>query len=666
MRRWAHGLVDAAREPDRVAEIDYWREVLEGPDPTLGVRALTKRDTASATIDIEVRVPTGLTEAVSTTVPQAIHGSVEDGLLTALALAMVRWRMDRGIDNPETLISLEGHGREEQVVPGADLARTVGWFTTIFPVRIDLSGVDPVDAFAGGPAAGVAAKTVKEQLRAVPDRGIGFGLLRYLNRETAHTLSQLPVPQISFNYLGRVGGTDADASAGWVPIRDEDLRDGCGRRSPTRQRPRGQRDDGRQRYRGRSAARCRLDVPTGHSGCGRRSATGAVVARRTGRARRVRGGRRRIHTLGLRSGRSSTGGDRRPRKSVSRPERCLATLSTASGVVVPRPNWPNDRSTHTSYKWLSIWPAQSIRSACAAPPTRCSAGMRTCVPPSFTAPTAVPSRWSEATWQRRGRKSTSLVHQIRKLIERWPRTERRPFDMARAPLIRFTLIALAPEKFTLVLTNHHILLDGWSMPLLIRELATLYAADGQVAALPHARAYRDYLTWMSRRDQQASRAVWARTLSGVEGPTLLAPAVRSRRLSTMAAEWVFDLDEEFTTSLRGMARELGLTINTIVQASWGIVLAALTGRDDVVFGATVSGRPPELTGIETMVGLFINTIPVRITLRPSESIGNTPRADPGRASRAVGSPLSRAFRDPRRRGAGDRIRHVDCLRIVSR
>lgn len=193
--------------------------------------------------------------------------------------------------------------------------------------------------------------------------------------------------------------------------------------------------------------------------------------------------------------------------------------------------------------------------------------------------------------------------------------------MARAPLIRFTLIALAPEKFTLVLTNHHILLDGWSMPLLIRELATLYAADGQVAALPHARVYRDYLTWMSRRDQQASRAVWARTLSGVEGPTLLAPAVRSRRLSTMAAEWVFDLDEEFTTSLRGMARELGLTINTIVQASWGIVLAALTGRDDVVFGATVSGRPPELTGIETMVGLFINTIPVRITLRPSESIG---------------------------------------------
>src|SRR3546814_318136 len=173
--------------------------------------------------------------------------------------------------------------------------------------------------------------------------------------------------------------------------------------------------------------------------------------------------------------------------------------------------------------------------------------------------------------------------------------------MARAPLIRFTLIALAPEKFTLVLTNHHILLDGWSMPLLIRELATLYTADGQVAALPHARAYRDYLTWMSRRDQQASRAVWARTLSGVEGPTLLAPAVRSRRLSTMEAEWVFDLDEEFTTSLRGMARELGLTINTIVKAWGGLVLAALPGREEGEFGATGSGRPPGLTGGENRV-----------------------------------------------------------------
>ncbi|MBT1258472.1 amino acid adenylation domain-containing protein, partial [Rhodococcus erythropolis] len=626
MRRWARGLVDAAREPDRVAELDYWREVLASPDPTLGVRALTKRDTASATTDIEVRVPTALTDAVSTTVPQAIHGSVEDGLLTALALAMVRWHRERGIDNPETLISLEGHGREEQVVPGADLARTVGWFTSIFPVRIDLSGVDPIDAFAGGPAAGVAAKAVKEQLRAVSDRGIGFGLLRYLNRETAHTLSQLPVPQISFNYLGRVGGSEADASAGWVPIRDEDLRTVTAVDLPlasvlevnvmtvdNSDTDNSDPEDGPQLVAtwtfppdilgaddARHLAQWWLDAL---AALGEYAAGGGGFTPSDFDLVDLR--QDAVDDLESRCPDLSDVWSLSPLQAgllfhAELAERSVdaylvqVALDLAGAVDSERLRRAADAllRRHENLRTAFLHGAdgravQVVRSAVAAP------------------------------WQEIDLTGATDQDLDRALAE----DRARPFDMAQAPLIRFTLIALAPEKFTLVLTNHHILLDGWSMPLLIRELATLYAADGEAPALPHARAYRDYLTWMSRRDQQASRAVWARTLSGVEGPTLLAPAVRSRRLSTMAAEWVFDLDEEFTTSLRGMARELGLTINTIVQASWGIVLAALTGRDDVVFGATVSGRPPELTGIETMVGLFINTIPVRITLRPRESIG---------------------------------------------
>ncbi|XGU20380.1 hypothetical protein ACETU7_06065 [Rhodococcus sp. 3Y1] len=169
----------------------------------------------------------------------------------------------------------------------------------------------------------------------MPDRGIGFGLLRYLNRETAHTLSQLPVPQISFNYLGRVGGSDADASAGWVPIRDEDLRTVAAVDLPLASvlevnvmTVDSDTEDGPQLVAGwtfppdilgaddvRQLGQWWLDAL---AGLGEFAAGGGV------------------HTLGLRSGRSSTGGDRRPRKSVSRPERCLATLSTASGVVVPR------------------------------------------------------------------------------------------------------------------------------------------------------------------------------------------------------------------------------------------------------------------------------------------------------------------------------------------
>ncbi|WP_240483120.1 non-ribosomal peptide synthetase, partial [Rhodococcus opacus] len=196
-----------------------------------------------------------------------------------------------------------------------------------------------------------------------------------------------------------------------------------------------------------------------------------------------------------------------------------------------------------------------------------------------------------------------------------------PFDMTTAPLIRFLLVRTAGGRCRLVSTNHHILLDGWSMPLMIRELLTLYATNADLVPLPRVRDYRDYLAWMNRRDTGLSARAWADALAGVEEPTLLVPADRARQLSTVSREWVFDLDEDRTDRLRESARARGLTLNSILQTAWGIVLGMLTGRDDVVFGATVSGRPPELSGIETMVGLFINTVPVRVTLRPEETLG---------------------------------------------
>ncbi|MCK0093924.1 condensation domain-containing protein, partial [Rhodococcus sp. F64268] len=106
---------------------------------------------------------------------------VADGLVAALGLALVRWRRDRGVESSSALVKFEGHGREEAVVPGADLSRTVGWFTSAYPVRVDLAGVDVDDAFAGGVSVGAAVKAVKEQLLAIPDRGMGYGLLRYLD-----------------------------------------------------------------------------------------------------------------------------------------------------------------------------------------------------------------------------------------------------------------------------------------------------------------------------------------------------------------------------------------------------------------------------------------------------------------------------------------------------
>ncbi|MFC9363806.1 condensation domain-containing protein, partial [Rhodococcus sp. NPDC057014] len=220
MRTWAHALTDVAQERSRTAELGLWRRMLDTPDPPLGARPLTPADVQTS--DVEVQVPVAVTETLLTSLPQAFHGNVADGLLTALALALVQWRRDRGIESSAALVNLEGHGREEHVVPGADLARTVGWFTTIFPVGLDLDRVDVADACAAGPAAGDAVKAVKERLHSIPDHGIGFGLLRYLDDDTARELSAQASPQVSFNYLGRLGAGTAPGGD-WMPVSDAGL-----------------------------------------------------------------------------------------------------------------------------------------------------------------------------------------------------------------------------------------------------------------------------------------------------------------------------------------------------------------------------------------------------------------------------------------------------------
>ncbi|MFF4393955.1 condensation domain-containing protein, partial [Streptomyces sp. NPDC001552] len=195
----------------------------------------------------------------------------------------------------------------------------------------------------------------------------------------------------------------------------------------------------------------------------------------------------------------------------------------------------------------------------------------------------------------------------------------RRFDMARPPLIRFTLFRLAEDRFVLLLTAHHILLDGWSMPLLMRELFELYGSGGDDAVLPRVAPYRDYLSWLAARDRETGKAAWAEALSGLEEPCHLASAgtaegvARPEQITRMVSA-------ELTGALQELARSRGLTMNTLVQGAWGVLLGALTSRDDVVFGTTVSGRPPELPGIESMVGLFINTVPVRIRLDSSETV----------------------------------------------
>jgi amino acid adenylation domain-containing protein len=185
------------------------------------------------------------------------------------------------------------------------------------------------------------------------------------------------------------------------------------------------------------------------------------------------------------------------------------------------------------------------------------------------------------------------------------------FDLAKPPLLRFMLVRLAPDRHRFVVTNHHIVVDGWSTSVLTAELFQLYARGGDGSGLPAPRSYRDFFQWLAGRDRDAATAAWGAALAGLPGPTLLAPADPAR-LPVVADEITVDLPTGLCDRLRELARARGLTMNTIFQVALGLTLGTATGRDDVVFGATVAGRPPEVPGIEGMVGMFINTVPVRV------------------------------------------------------
>ncbi|WP_432826776.1 amino acid adenylation domain-containing protein [Dactylosporangium sp. CA-092794] len=212
-RRWATGLAAQALDPGRAAELPMWAEIVGRGDPLPVRRPLDPAvDVAGTLRDVTLALPTDATEALLTRVPAALGATVNDVLLGALGLAVTRWRAAQGGAGTAVLVALEGHGREEHLVPGADLSGTIGWFTNIFPVCLDTAGIDVDDAFRGGPAAAEAVDRVRAHLAALPDNGMGYGLLRYLNPDTAPALAALPHPPIQFNYMGRF---DFPEAADW-------------------------------------------------------------------------------------------------------------------------------------------------------------------------------------------------------------------------------------------------------------------------------------------------------------------------------------------------------------------------------------------------------------------------------------------------------------------
>ncbi len=197
----------------------------------------------------------------------------------------------------------------------------------------------------------------------------------------------------------------------------------------------------------------------------------------------------------------------------------------------------------------------------------------------------------------------------------------RRFDPARPPLMRCALVAFGPEDHRLVLSHHHLLVDGWSMPLLLAELFALYESGGDDSALPVPPSFRDHLAWLAARDTEADARAWSRELAGLVQPTTIALPESGDAGGPAQQEYV-ELDERTTAALAAQGRRHGLTLNTLVQGAWGLLLGGLTNSADVTFGAVVSGRPPEVDRSASMIGLFINTVPVRVRTRPDRSLAD--------------------------------------------
>ena len=195
----------------------------------------------------------------------------------------------------------------------------------------------------------------------------------------------------------------------------------------------------------------------------------------------------------------------------------------------------------------------------------------------------------------------------------------RNFDLSSGPALRVTLVMLPDGRRRMILTVHHILMDGWAMAVFFRELIAVYEAGGQADSLPAARPYRHYIGWLATRDTTGALAAWTDYLKPLTGPLMLAEADTAVG-EAIASRTRTSLGPAATDRLVRWARASGLTTSTVVQFAWAVVLSRMSDRRDVVFGTTVSGRPDGLAGVETMVGLFINTVPVRIVLDAARSV----------------------------------------------
>ncbi|KAF1033213.1 MAG: Linear gramicidin synthase subunit D [Pseudomonas sp.] len=599
LKNWAERLQQRAQQPASEGELNYWLAQLDTGAADLPCErpggSLQKRHSHTLHTHLDARQTRQLLQQA----PKAYRTQINDLLLTALARVISRWT-----GAPHCLIELEGHGRED-LFDDIDLTRTVGWFTSLFPVKLV-------------PAAslGDSIKQIKEQLRAIPDKGLGYGALRYLGTPQARaSLASLPAPRITFNYLGQFDGSfDAAQGALLTPAPE---------------------------------------------GSGHEQAPDAPLANWLSLSGQVYD---EALTLGWQFSREMFDEATIARLADDLKHELLALIEhccdTANTGATPS-DFPLARISQAQLDRLPV-PLHQVEDL--YPLSAMQQGMlfHTLEAPEsalYVNQMAVPVTGLDvdrfvAAWNtvierheilRTGFWADNLLAEPLQVVYRtatlpverldWQQHDVTPqdletlasqdcargFELLHAPLTRLTLVHLDPHTHYLIWTSHHILMDGWSNSRLLGEVFALYNGQAAPAKRGH---YRDYIRWLQAQSQTVLEQFWKTRLQDLDGTSSLANSLSPKPPETLEGHAALYLhwDAVQTRHLREQAQHLRVTPNTLIQAAWLLLLQRYTGQATVCFGATVAGRPASLPGAEDMLGLFINTLPIIQTPQPHTGV----------------------------------------------
>ncbi|WP_413617159.1 amino acid adenylation domain-containing protein [Gordonia rubripertincta] len=616
-RRIAHLLADQVDA--RAGEADYWLEQLPARPTSFGDaadRSLHRwGDESSLTYVVD-----DVAGQILTAVPQAFGSSVDDVLLGALARAVRSWQLDNGIaDDGPVAVSTEGHGRDESIAGdgGAiDLSRTVGWFTSITPLAVDPSS-DVVRAI----------KSAKDMRVSRPGGGVGFGILRY---NSDGELARRPLPSILYNFFG--GGTAPTTDT--TP--DEFLPASDGPHLPPTVSSAMRSPSvfginistaGREQKQLEATVTYARDVLD--------EAAATDIAERWHRELRA--------VAELVAGGADVGLSRADVPGVEVTQDDLDRLAEQYPGVDVWPLTPLQQglffqadlasNAGADHAGIDVYVTQTVLTLTGdidADRLRTALGQLldrqrvlrsgfvrlsngaavTVVPAEVNVPWRVVDLRADDPAARQSRVDAVIAEERAK-----------PFDMAQPPLIRTVLIEHA-DGAEVVITNHHLLIDGWSSPLVLADLLSLYATgETFTGSLPGAsqRDFADHARAVATTDTAAGLAAWREVLAPVTEPTLVAPG-HEPAADAPPRDFEFTVDVDVTERLEALARDNSTTMSTVVQFAWAVFLSRLTGNRTVSFAETVSGRSPDIEGMESMVGMFINTIPAVVDVDPDATV----------------------------------------------